>query len=71
MFLTPHILSLFEKVFPFFYRRYPLIILPIQQAGNTAKLYPVPGLSHLATWEDPEIRAVWEKELSGAFTYPG
>ncbi len=38
----------------------------MNEAGNTAKLYPVAGGSHLATWEDPEIRAAWEEALAGA-----
>ncbi len=38
----------------------------MNEAGNTAKLYPVAGGSHLATWDDPEIRAAWEEALTGA-----
>ena len=53
-----------DDILPFSYTEG--FVKKLQQAGNTAKLYPVPGGSHLATWEDPAIRAVWEMELVGA-----
>lgn len=53
-----------DDILPFRYTEE--FVEKLKEAGNTAKLYPIPGGSHLATWEDPNIRAVWEEALVGA-----
>ena len=53
-----------DDILPFHYTEE--FVEMLKQAGNRAKLYPVPGGSHLATWEDPAVLAVWEKNLVAA-----
>ena len=53
-----------DDILPFHYTEE--FVEMMRQAGNKVKLYPVTGGSHLATWEDPEIRSAWETEFIGA-----
>ena len=58
-----------DDILPFHYTEE--FIAELLQEGNTAELYPVPGGSHLAMWEDPEVRAVWENAFAGAVKQMG